>query len=105
MNFDRLIKQLKAEIPQTKADAEEMEGDIKTFIMLKEIKDKKVKTRVDFEKACGSLCYKSLAYCCDIFKPCMYRNAVLDSLNISMKEFREKKMKMHREFGERFDGK
>lgn len=98
MNFDKIIKQLKEEIPPTKADAEEMKENIKTFIMLKEIKNKKTKTKEDLEKACKALCYSSLAFCCDITKPCLFRNSVLDALGISMKEFRERKMKLHREF-------
>ena len=72
--------------------------------MLKKIKAKKVKTKIDFEKAFESLCYLSPVFCCNIGKPCMIRNAVLDALGISLKEFRKIKMKWHEEFVERFGG-
>ena len=104
MNFNKIIKELKAEKPENKEEALELKQDIKTFSMLKKIKEKKVKTKKDFERACGALCYESLAFCCDITKPCLHRNAVLDALGISMKEFRERKMKLHGEFVERFGG-
>ena len=92
MNLNKLINQLKAEKPENKEEALELKQDIKTFTMLKKIKTKKVKTRADFERACGALCYESLAFCCDITKPCLHRNAVLDALGISMKELNKQLM-------------
>jgi len=105
MNLDKLIKQLKAEKPENKEEALELKQDIKTFTMLKKIKTKKVKTRADFEKAFKALCYSSPTFCCDITKPCMHRNAVLDALGVSLKDFRKIKMKWHEEFLEEFVGK
>lgn len=98
MNFDKLIKELKAEKPEDKEEALELKQDIKTFTMLKKIKAKKTKTRADFEKAFKALCYSSLAFCCDITKPCLHRNAVLDTLGVSLKEFRKRKMRWHEKF-------
>ena len=102
MNFDKIIKDLKAEKPEDVEEALEQKENIKTFTMLKKIKAKKVKTRADFEKAFEALCYGSPSFCCDITKPCMHRNGMLDALGISIKEFRALKMKWHEEFIERF---
>lgn len=102
MDFNKLIKQLKAEKPEDVEEALEIKEDIKVFTMLKKIKEKKIKTKADFEKAFKALCYGSPAFCCDITKPCLHRNGMLDALNISIKEFREIKMKWHEEFIERF---
>lgn len=102
MNFDKIIKDLKAEKPEDIEEILEIEEDVKTFLMLKKIKAKKVKTRKDFEKAFEALCYGSPVFCCDINKPCLNRNGVLDALGISVKDFRKIKMEWHEEFVGRF---
>ncbi len=102
MNFDKLIKQLKAEKPEDIEEALEIYENIKTFTMLKKIKDKKVKTKSDFKKAFSGLCYGSIAFCCDITKPCLFRNSVLHALGISLKDYSKIKKKWNDEFVERF---
>lgn len=102
MNFDKIIKDLKEQKPEDMEEILEIEEDIKTFTMLKKIKVKKIKTKRDFEKAFGALCYGSPSFCCDTNKPCLHRNAVLDALGISLRAFRKIKMKWHEEFVERF---
>ena len=102
MNIDKIIKQLKAEKPQDNEEAEEQKDNIKNFTMLKEIKNKKVKTKADFKKAFSALCYGSITFCCDITKPCLSRNAVLNSLGISIKDYSKIKKKWGDEFIEMF---
>ena len=104
MNFDKIIKDLKAEKPEDEEEVLELKENIKNFTMLKKIKAKRVKTKRDFEKACKALCYGSLAFCCDISNPCLFRNAVMNALGISMKEFRKRKKRWHEEFKRGFFG-
>jgi len=102
MNFDKLIKEIKTQKPEDEEEALELKEDLKNFTMLKKIKAKKTKTRADFEKAFSGLCYSSPAFCCDISKPCLHRNAVLDALGVSLEEFRKRKMRWHDRFIEDF---
>jgi len=88
--------------PEDEEEAEELKEELKNFLLLKKIKEKKIKTKQDFEKACKTLCYESLAFCCDINKPCLSRNAVLDALKISLKDFRERKIKWHNKLRDDF---
>ena len=46
------------------------------------------------------ICYKSLAYCCGLSKPCLHRDTALAILEISKDKFKEIKNKMHKEFME-----
>ncbi len=105
MDFNKLIKDLRAEKPKNKEEAQELEDDIKVFSMLKKIKEKKVKTKADFKKAFTSLCFNSIAFCCSKENPCLIRNAVLDALGISINDYQKIKKKWNDEFIYRFVGK
>ena len=98
MNFDKIIKDLKAEKPKDREETQEIGENIKVFTLLKKIKEKKVKTKLDFDKVFGTLCFKSIAFCCGPSNPCLLRNAVLDALGISMKDYLKIKKKWNKEF-------
>lgn len=48
----------------------------------------------------GLLCYKSLAYCCSLTKPCIYRDTALAVFGISEKQFQLIKNETHQQFME-----
>ncbi len=102
MDFDKLIKNLETEKPKDKEEAKELEDNLKVFGMLKKIKEKKVRTKSDFKKAFTSLCFNSIAFCCDKRSSCLCRNAVLDALSISMGDYTKIKKKWNTDFIEVF---
>ena len=44
-------------------------------------------TRADVEEAMGATCWGSLAYCCSPEKECGYRDAVLEALGLTKRDY------------------
>lgn len=98
MNFNKIIDGLRTEKIEDKEEDQERKNSIKVFTLLKKIKDQKVKTKSDFDKAFGTLCHKSISFCCGKNNPCLFRNAVLDALGVSMSDYLKIKKKWDKEF-------
>jgi len=100
--LEQAKKQEKAGIDRIR---EEYKPIIQKIRTIEKLKKSKRKNTTFFVNANSLTCYQSLAFCCDIIKPCIWRSAALKLLGISDKEFKHLKDRFTRDFLKKFKEK
>ena len=81
---------------------EEYKPVIEKIRIIEKLKKSKKRNSTFFVNANNILCYQSLAFCCDLIKPCIWRESCLKLLGFSNKDFSEMKDRFTRKILEKF---
>ena len=81
---------------------EEYKPIIQKIRLVEKLKKSKKRNSTFFVNANSLTCYQSLAFCCDLIKPCIWRESCLKLLGFSNKDFSEMKDRFTRKILEKF---
>ena len=84
---------------------EEYKPVIEKIRIIEKLKKSKKRNSTFFVNANSLTCYGSLSFCCDLVKPCLYRDNCLHLLGISNKKFSEMKDEFTRNILDKFKEK
>lgn len=91
--LDKTMEALKDHIAEQTGDITETKGKIE---LLEKYRDRKPPyNNGASDEILTLICYGSLAYCCGLKKPCVWRDSALNLLEISAKDYEKMKKEFH----------